>query len=170
MRERREIKSQATKPTWLWLSENASAALGLMDIGSSHWAGVRIEEMGRRKGQGAMRRPNLFSPLQVVSIKLGNIFRNASDVAANLVAPLLPFWGCWLRTNFTWRLFLSNIYYGNILFTTCPKPVKHEKANLSNVFFFVFLKNLENILHSYFEQFLYLASLNMIWEVKKSKR
>lgn len=36
--------------------------------------------------------------------------------------------------------------------------------------YFFFLKDLENILHSYFKQFLYLASLNMIWEVNKSKR
>lgn len=96
--------------------------------GSRRWGG------GKAKGQCGDQTCFLRSRWSL-PIRLGNVFRNAPDVAANLVAPLLPFWGCWLRTNFTWRLFLSNIYYGNILFTTCPKPVKHEKANLSNVFF-----------------------------------
>lgn len=125
------------------------------------WGGGKAK--GECGDQTCLPRSRLSLP-----ISLGNFFRNAPTVAANLVAPLLPFWGCWLQTNFTWKLFLSNVYYGNILFTTCVKTIKHEKADLSNVFFF--LKDLENILHSYFERFLYLASLNMIWEVNKSKQ
>jgi len=64
--------------------------------------------------------------------------RKALPVAANLVAPLLPCWGCWLRINFMWKLFLTNISYGNILFTACAKSIKREKADLGTVLLLFF--------------------------------
>lgn len=99
----------------LWVSAPAGNThlqlLGSLTLVPSHWAGVHITETTKILSKGGIWRLNLSSHSKLyLSVIWGSFFRKAPPVAANLVAPLLPRWGCWLRTNFfTWKLFLTNI-------------------------------------------------------------